>query len=110
LTLGGLSIWALVDLSKLVFGDFKDAKGRPLAGKSPALSVALGVLVLLSFVGGVAAIAVQQYDKYRRGLLDDETRSAYRAVALAEETYHANNGRYTKYYKNLSNQAGLVYI
>jgi hypothetical protein len=108
LTLGGFFIWALIDLLILIFSVSKDAKGRPLVGKSAVLSVALGVLVLLN-VFVVLAVAIPQYGIYRRSAQDNVTQSAYHAIAMAEEAYFAYNGRYTEDYNILRNQTGLVF-
>jgi Tfp pilus assembly protein PilE len=93
----------------LIFSNSKDAKGRPLADKSTALSVALGVLVFVYVIGMLAAIAIPQYARYRRLQQDSAAESAYHSVSYAQEAYFADNGRYTNDYKELSKEVGIVY-
>ena len=110
-TLGGLGIWSFVDLCILIFGTFRDSLGHPLAKKGGA-NVVIGIILvsfLMMFIIGIlAAIAIPQYARYRRGSQDNAAQSAYHAVALAQEAYLVNYGKYTNNYDELTRKSGLV--
>lgn len=52
-TLGGLGVWALIDLIMTLAGKQTDKAGRPLAGYSKNKIVAIIVTVVLLLVGGI---------------------------------------------------------
>jgi prepilin-type N-terminal cleavage/methylation domain-containing protein len=66
------------------------------------------LLIVVAIIGILAAIAIPQYARYRRGAQDNAAQSAYHAVALAQEAYFAQNSVYTVSYPGLAAQAGLV--
>lgn len=51
LTGGGFGIWTIIDFCILCFGNFTDAFGYPLAGKSSTLCVILFIIFFLPLVG-----------------------------------------------------------
>lgn len=61
LTVGGLGIWALVDLIVVLLGAARDKRGRPLEGyaraKVPAIAVTAGVLALSVVIGAISGAA-----------------------------------------------------
>jgi Tfp pilus assembly protein PilE len=111
-TLGGLGIWSIIDMIIFIFSNFNDGKGRPLVDKNKSLVTVFAIIYILFivvfFLGIIAAIAIPQYARYRQGSQDNAAQSAYHAVALAQEAYFANAGRYTNSYKDLTEQAGLI--
>jgi prepilin-type N-terminal cleavage/methylation domain-containing protein len=67
------------------------------------------LLIVVAIIGILAAIAIPQYARYRKGAQDNAAQSAYHAVALAQEAYFAQNNRYTTVYQDgLVSVAGLV--
>jgi prepilin-type N-terminal cleavage/methylation domain-containing protein len=67
------------------------------------------LLIVVAIIGILAAIAIPQYARYRRGAQDNAAQSAYHAIALAEEAYFATNSVYTSVYSSgLAIGAGLV--
>jgi prepilin-type N-terminal cleavage/methylation domain-containing protein len=66
------------------------------------------LLIVVAIIGILAAIAIPQYARYRRGAQDNAAQSAYHAVALAQEAYFANRGGYATTYAMLRDQAGLT--
>ena len=66
------------------------------------------LLIVVAIIGILAAIAIPQYARYRRGAQDNAAQSAYHAVALAQEAYFANNGSYCATYGDLKDDAGLT--
>jgi TM2 domain-containing membrane protein YozV len=77
-TMGGLGIWAIVDISLIVSGSMRDKKNRPLAGateyKKLAVNtliisaVTLGVIILLTGVS-LIALGAEVYRQYLDGNL-----------------------------------------
>jgi Tfp pilus assembly protein PilE len=65
-------------------------------------------LIVVAIIGILAAIAIPQYARYRRGAQDNAAQSAYHAVALAQEAYFANVGTYAGEYASLRDDAGLT--
>jgi prepilin-type N-terminal cleavage/methylation domain-containing protein len=67
------------------------------------------LLIVVAIIGILAAIAIPQYARYRRGAQDNAAQSAYHAVALAQEAYFAQNNVYSiDYSAELVVKAGLV--
>jgi prepilin-type N-terminal cleavage/methylation domain-containing protein len=67
------------------------------------------LLIVVAIIGILAAIAIPQYARYRRGAQDNAAQSAYHAVALAQEAYFAQESSYTtEYSTGLVAKAGLV--
>jgi prepilin-type N-terminal cleavage/methylation domain-containing protein len=66
------------------------------------------LLIVVAIIGILAAIAIPQYARYRRGAQDNAAEAAYHAIALSQEAYFAQNSVYTVSYTGLANQAGLV--
>jgi prepilin-type N-terminal cleavage/methylation domain-containing protein len=67
------------------------------------------LLIVVAIIGILAAIAIPQYARYRRGAQDNAAQSAYHAVALAQEAYFASNNNYASNYSTqLAAIAGLV--
>jgi prepilin-type N-terminal cleavage/methylation domain-containing protein len=71
------------------------------------------LLIVVAIIGILAAIAIPQYARYRKGAQDNAAQSAYHAVALAEEAYFAIRNVYTTTYSTgatggLAGVAGLV--
>jgi prepilin-type N-terminal cleavage/methylation domain-containing protein len=67
------------------------------------------LLIVVAIIGILAAIAIPQYARYRRGAQDNAAQSAYHAVALSQEAYFAQNNNYTTEYSDgLAAKAGLV--
>jgi prepilin-type N-terminal cleavage/methylation domain-containing protein len=66
------------------------------------------LLIVVAIIGILAAIAIPQYARYRRGAQDNAAQSAYHAIALAQEAYFANAGSYTESYETLKDDAGLT--
>jgi prepilin-type N-terminal cleavage/methylation domain-containing protein len=73
------------------------------------------LLIVVAIIGILAAIAIPQYARYRRGAQDNAAQSAYHAVALAQEAFFAQNNHYSTQYsgagtstQSLVVRAGLV--
>lgn len=66
------------------------------------------LLIVVAIIGILAAIAIPQYAKYRKGAQDNAAQSAYHAVATAEEAYFAEQGKYIPSYSSLALKGGLV--
>jgi prepilin-type N-terminal cleavage/methylation domain-containing protein len=66
------------------------------------------LLIVVAIIGILAAIAIPQYARYRRGAQDNAAQSAYHAIATAEEAFFATESVYTTAYTSLRNKAGLV--
>jgi prepilin-type N-terminal cleavage/methylation domain-containing protein len=66
------------------------------------------LLIVVAIIGILAAIAIPQYARYRRGAQDNAAQSAYHAVALSQEAYFAQNNTYSTLFTQLQNKAGLV--
>lgn len=68
------------------------------------------LLIVVAIIGILAAIAIPQYARYRKGAQDNAAQSAYHAVATAEEAYFATHPLqgYTTSYPGLAGSAGLV--
>jgi prepilin-type N-terminal cleavage/methylation domain-containing protein len=66
------------------------------------------LLIVVAIIGILAAIAIPQYARYRKGAQDNAAQSAYHAIATAEEAYFATNSNYTTVYAALATGAGLV--
>jgi type II secretory pathway pseudopilin PulG len=108
LTLGGLGIWSLIDFIIIAMGRFTDSDGRLInrpCNLAVVLIFAIGAPV---FFGILAAIAIPQYARYRRGAQESRLQSSYHAIALAEEAYFATHDRYSASIETLSLDVGLV--
>jgi prepilin-type N-terminal cleavage/methylation domain-containing protein len=66
------------------------------------------ILIVVAIIGILAAIAIPQYARYRREALDSTARSAYHAVAVAQEAFFISHGGYTSSYTDLATGAGFV--
>jgi prepilin-type N-terminal cleavage/methylation domain-containing protein len=66
------------------------------------------LLIVVAIIGILAAIAIPQYARYRKGAQDNAAQSAYHAIALAEEAYFATSNVYVTDYSQLAAVAGLV--
>jgi prepilin-type N-terminal cleavage/methylation domain-containing protein len=66
------------------------------------------LLIVVAIIGILAAIAIPQYAKYRKGAQDNAAQSAYHAIATAEEAYFAEQGKYVASYSSLASKGGLV--
>jgi prepilin-type N-terminal cleavage/methylation domain-containing protein len=67
------------------------------------------LLIVVAIIGILAAIAIPQYARYRKGAQDNAAESAYHAVALAEEAFFATYGAYTQEWsEGLGKEAGLT--
>jgi prepilin-type N-terminal cleavage/methylation domain-containing protein len=66
------------------------------------------LLVTVAIIGILAAIAIPQYARFRREAYESVSRSAYRAVASAQEAFYISEGRYTTDYGELADVAGLA--
>jgi prepilin-type N-terminal cleavage/methylation domain-containing protein len=73
------------------------------------------LLIVVAIIGILAAIAIPQYARYRKGAQDNAAQSAYHAVALAQEAFFAQQNHYSTTYsattgntQSLVLQAGLV--
>jgi prepilin-type N-terminal cleavage/methylation domain-containing protein len=66
------------------------------------------LLIVVAIIGILAAIAIPQYARYRKGAQDNAAQSAYHAIALAQEAYFADKGTYKTSYADLRDIAGLV--
>jgi prepilin-type N-terminal cleavage/methylation domain-containing protein len=66
------------------------------------------LLIVVAIIGILAAIAIPQYAKYRKGAQDNAAQSAYHAIATSEEAYFAENGKYVNNYSSLALSGGLV--
>jgi TM2 domain-containing membrane protein YozV len=52
-TLGGIGVWALVDLILILTGVMTDKKGRKLAGREKNLKLAIIIVVVVIVLGGI---------------------------------------------------------
>jgi prepilin-type N-terminal cleavage/methylation domain-containing protein len=68
------------------------------------------LLIVVAIIGILAAIAIPQYARYRRGAQDNAAQSAYHAVALAQEAYFAQLNRYSVTYSGANTTQGLVAV
>jgi prepilin-type N-terminal cleavage/methylation domain-containing protein len=66
------------------------------------------LLIVVAIIGILAAIAIPQYAKYRKGAQDNAAQSAYHAVATSQEAYFAEKGTYIGSYPSLATDGGLV--
>lgn len=68
------------------------------------------LLIVVAIIGILAAIAIPQYARYRRGAQDNAAQSAYHAIATAQEAYFATHpsAGYSTSYSTLRSEAGLV--
>jgi prepilin-type N-terminal cleavage/methylation domain-containing protein len=66
------------------------------------------LLVVVAIIGILSSIAIPQYAKFRKGAQDAVAQQAYRSIALSQEAYFADNGRYVTDYGSLAASAGLV--
>jgi prepilin-type N-terminal cleavage/methylation domain-containing protein len=69
------------------------------------------LLIVVAIIGILAAIAIPQYARYRKGAQDNAAQSSFHAVATAEEAYfvsHPEIGYTTVYSAGLVVEAGLV--
>jgi prepilin-type N-terminal cleavage/methylation domain-containing protein len=66
------------------------------------------LLIVVAIIGILAAIAIPQYAKYRRGAQDNAAQSAYHAVATSQEAYYALEGKYVDKYASLGAKGGLT--
>jgi prepilin-type N-terminal cleavage/methylation domain-containing protein len=66
------------------------------------------LLIVVAIIGILAAIAIPQYAKYRRGAQDNAAQSAYHAIATSQEAMFAERGHYTTSYGSLTALGGLV--
>jgi prepilin-type N-terminal cleavage/methylation domain-containing protein len=69
------------------------------------------LLIVVAIIGILAAIAIPQYARYRKGAQDNAAQSAYHAIATAEEAYfvqHPEIGYTSVYSTALGLEAGLV--
>jgi prepilin-type N-terminal cleavage/methylation domain-containing protein len=66
------------------------------------------LLIVVAIIGILAAIAIPQYAKYRKGAQDNAAQSAYHAVATSQEANFAQNGGYTSSWSVLAGAGGLV--
>jgi type IV pilus assembly protein PilA len=66
------------------------------------------LLIVVAIIGILAAIAIPQYAKYRKGAQDSAAQSAYHNIALAEEAYFAKYNKYIETYGTLRSYAGLT--
>jgi prepilin-type N-terminal cleavage/methylation domain-containing protein len=66
------------------------------------------LLVVVAIIGILAAIAIPQYARYRKGAQDNAAQSAYHAVALAQEAYFTTKNAYVAAYTSLAKEGGLV--
>jgi type IV pilus assembly protein PilA len=89
-----------------VFSEFK----MPLFNKSRFRDgfTLIELLVVVGIISILAAIAIPQYAKFRRGAQDAAAQEAAHAVAVAEEAYFVFNSSYTTNYGHLVNSGGLV--
>jgi prepilin-type N-terminal cleavage/methylation domain-containing protein len=66
------------------------------------------LLIVVAIIGILAAIAIPQYAKYRKGAQDNAAQSAYHAIATSQEALFADKGSYVSAYSSLSRDGGLV--
>jgi prepilin-type N-terminal cleavage/methylation domain-containing protein len=69
------------------------------------------LLIVVAIIGILAAIAIPQYAKYRKGAQDNAAQSAYHAIATSQEAFFAEAGRYiggAAGYSSLAQKGGLV--
>jgi prepilin-type N-terminal cleavage/methylation domain-containing protein len=66
------------------------------------------LLIVVAIIGILAAIAIPQYAKYRKGAQDNAAQSAYHAIATSQEAYFAEKGSYVASYTSLATDGGLV--
>jgi prepilin-type N-terminal cleavage/methylation domain-containing protein len=75
--------------------------------KRPAFTL-IELLIVVAIIGILAAIAIPQYAKYRKGAQDNAGQAAYRSIGTAEEAYFAQNNAYTDAYTTLAIHAALT--
>jgi prepilin-type N-terminal cleavage/methylation domain-containing protein len=66
------------------------------------------LLIVVAIIGILAAIALPQYARYRKGAQDNAAESAYHNIALAEEAYFAQKSVYTSDFVILASEAALT--
>jgi prepilin-type N-terminal cleavage/methylation domain-containing protein len=66
------------------------------------------LLIVVAIIGILAAIALPQYARYRKGAQDNAAESAYHNVQLAEEAYFAQKNVYTSNFTQLASDAALT--
>ncbi|MDR1111026.1 MAG: type II secretion system GspH family protein [Deltaproteobacteria bacterium] len=66
------------------------------------------MLVVICVIGILAAVAIPQYNQYRRNAMDSVAESAFRNVALAENEVYTENGEFTDDYSVLVSTGALV--
>ena len=60
------------------------------------------LMIVVAIIGILAAIAIPQFNNYRRRGQDAAAQSALKNLGLAQETYFVDNGKYTKTLTDLS--------
>jgi prepilin-type N-terminal cleavage/methylation domain-containing protein len=66
------------------------------------------LLIVVAIIGILAAIALPQYARYRRGAQDNAAESAYHNVQLAQEAYFVQHNVYTSSFDKLRSDAALT--
>ncbi|MDR1039222.1 MAG: prepilin-type N-terminal cleavage/methylation domain-containing protein [Deltaproteobacteria bacterium] len=66
------------------------------------------LLVVVGIIGILAAIAIPQYARYRRGAQNSAAKEAAHSVAIAEEAFFIFQSKYTENYASLVNDGGLI--
>jgi type IV pilus assembly protein PilA len=66
------------------------------------------LLIVVAIIGILAAIAIPQYSRYRKGAQDNAAESAYHNIITAEEAFFAVSSKYTIAYTTLQLKAGAT--
>jgi prepilin-type N-terminal cleavage/methylation domain-containing protein len=66
------------------------------------------LLVVVGVIGILAAIAIPQYTRYRRGAMNSASLAAAHSVAISEEAYFLFKSKYTTSYASLVADGGLI--